>query len=157
MKIVEITRDNWEEALALGVRPEQLHFVAGHSPIVALALAKGYVRPAGLVWVPFGFDVAGRLVGSATLAYEPDAGDNFWLFHVFVDAAEQGKGHGTRALDLLIDLVLERFPECRAIRLTVHPENHGARRLYERRGFRPTGEVLWGEHAFRLELRHDTR
>ena len=37
----------------LSVHPEQQRFIADHEPIAAIALAKAYIRPDGLVWLPY--------------------------------------------------------------------------------------------------------
>ncbi len=46
-----VTRENWEEALSLKVKEQQITFV----PSVAVSLAKVYIKPDGdnIVYVPF--------------------------------------------------------------------------------------------------------
>src|SRR6476660_8806799 len=39
----DITRENWRASLSLTVYPEQQRFVADHTPIAAIALAKAYI------------------------------------------------------------------------------------------------------------------
>ncbi|WP_157841163.1 GNAT family N-acetyltransferase, partial [Streptomyces wadayamensis] len=63
-----------------------------------------------------------------------------WIGGMLVDAAEQGRGVGRAALTLLLD-GLAAAPGCREIRLSVHPGNTAATRLYTALGFRPTGLV----------------
>ncbi len=58
-----VTRDNWRETLQLGVHPSQQRFVADYAPIAAIALAKAFVRPTGLVWVPYAIYADALLVG----------------------------------------------------------------------------------------------
>ncbi len=41
----DITRENWRDALALEVEPDQLRFVSDSPCPVALALAKAYIQP----------------------------------------------------------------------------------------------------------------
>ena len=53
LSIQEVTRENWRTTLGLTVFPEQQRFIADYVPIAAIALAKAYIRPGGLVWVPF--------------------------------------------------------------------------------------------------------
>ena len=57
-----VTAANWRAALALEVHPEQQRFVADYVPIAAIALAKAYVRPGDLVWVPYAIYAAEELV-----------------------------------------------------------------------------------------------
>lgn len=157
--IAAVTRANWRATLALGVAPDQQRFVAEYAPIAALALAKAYIRPGDLVWAPYAFfahesaqaDANGVMVGFAALAYEPESIGAYWLFHFFIDERYQGRGYGRLALERLIAVTLAAHPRCRAIQLTVHPENVRAQRFYTHAGFHPTGDLVDGEPHFRLE------
>jgi len=51
----EVTRENWRATLGLAVFPEQQRFIADSVPIAAIVLAKAYIRPEGLVWIPYAF------------------------------------------------------------------------------------------------------
>lgn len=165
IRVAEVTRANWRAALTLGVAPEQQRFIADYAPIAALALAKAYIRPGGLVWTPYAFyahDIPaaettpdavadGVMVGFVMLAYQPESAVIYWLFHFFIDERYQRRGYGALALAQMLALVRAHHPPCRAIQLTVHPENLSAQRLYTRAGFRATGELLGGEPRYRLE------
>lgn len=152
LSIRPVTRDNWRTALELAVRPEQQQFVADYTPIAAIALAKAYIRPAGLAWEPYVFFVDTEMVGFSELAYEPERLDTCWIFHFFIDYRYQGQGYGKTALRLLLQFVRDHHLSCRAVYLTVHPDNLSARRLYTGAGFRPTGDILDGEPVYRLSL-----
>ena len=152
LSLQEVTRDNWQATLALGVAPEQQRFVADSAPIAAIALAKAYVRPAGLVWVPYAFSCGEAMVGFAELAYQPESTHDYWLFHFFIDQRFQRQGLGARALQLVLRLVRERYAHAQALQLTVHPDNAPAQRLYLRAGFLPTGEVRFDELVYRRTL-----
>jgi RimJ/RimL family protein N-acetyltransferase len=52
-------------------------------------------------------------------------------------------------------MIGEQHPCCRAIQLTVHPENQRAQRLYAGAGFRPVGRVLFGEPVYALDISGD--
>ena len=52
------------------------------------------------------------------------------------------------ALRAALALIAREHPAAREVRLTVHPDNAAARRLYEREGFRVTGEQRDGEDVF---------
>ncbi len=157
-----VTRENWQEALRLAVRPEQQRFVAGYAPIALLGLAKAYVRPGGVSWEPYAIYASGAeesgqeaseaMVGFVELAYAPGSADEYWVFHCFIDARFQGRGYGRAGLTRLIELVAREHLAARTLRLVVHPENTAAQRLYTSAGFRPTGAERWGEPAYRLAL-----
>lgn len=149
----EITRDNWRAALRLSVHPEQQRFVADTTPIAAVALAKAYVRPGGLIWLPYAILADTQMVGLIELAYAPGSADQYWVYHFFIDQAQQRKGYGKAALRAFITLVGTRHPACQRISLAVHPENQRAQQLYTSVGFQPTGAELYGEPVYALALR----
>ena len=150
--IREVTCENWRAALGLSVHPEQQRFVADHTPIAAIALAKAYVQAGGLVWEPYAIYAGAGMVGFVELAYEPSSADHCWVYHFFIDQAQQGKGYGKAGLRALIRLVQERHPACRRINLAVHPENRRAQRLYTSAEFEPTNQELDGEPVYTLSL-----
>ena len=152
MSLKEITRANWREALTLSVTPEQQRFVGDSIPVAAIALAKAYIRPDGLIWVPYAIYADNLLIGLTMLAYEPDSSDQYWIYHFFIDQRYQGKGFGTEALATLTGMIKNSFCTCQVIQLTVHPENVAAQKLYTRGGFAPTGKTLNGEPVYRLKV-----
>jgi len=152
----EITGENWRATLALAVHPEQQRFIADHAPIAAIALAKAYVRPDGMEWLPFAIYADAEMIGLIELAYQLGSADQYWVYHFFIDRSRQGKGYGKAAFLAFIRLIREQHPSCRQLNLTVHPENHRAQRLYIGLGFQPNGRELWGEPVYCLPIgQHD--
>lgn len=47
IELRQVTHENWRDALRLAVRSDQQRFVAEYAPIVAIALAKAYLRHGG--------------------------------------------------------------------------------------------------------------
>ena len=148
----ELSRENWREALQLSVHPEQQRFVAEYEPIALVGLAKAYVRPLGLIWLPYAIYAGYEMIGFLELALEPDSTDQYWMYHFFIDQRFQGQGFGKMALAAFIEQVERDYPECRCISMTVHPDNQAAQRLYKSAGFARTDEELFGELLFRLYL-----
>jgi len=77
-------------------------------------------------------DRAGRVISLAEIT------DDNW--RAVADVAEQGKGVGRAALDATIRLLRGRL-DAREVRLSYHPDNKAAARLYAEAGFRPTGDT----------------
>lgn len=152
ISIREVTGENWRETLTLSVRPEQQRFISDYAPIAAIALAKAYIRPGGTLWTPYAIYAGTTMVGFFALAYKPDANDQYWLFHFFIDQRYQGCGYGKAAMQSLIELVGRAYPRCQTLQLTVHPENMAAQRLYTAAGFRPTGTERWGEPVYQRAM-----
>ncbi|KAB8141210.1 GNAT family N-acetyltransferase [Chloroflexia bacterium SDU3-3] len=148
----EINADNWRATLDLAVHPQQQAFIAGHTPIAALVLAKAYVRPGGLRWVPYAIATDQVFVGMLALAYEPGSSETYWLYHFFIDQRHQGQGYGAAALGALFAHIRREHPLCRRLHLTVHPDNHSAQRLYRRLGFAPAGQQIHGEPHYQRAM-----
>src|SRR6266496_3673228 len=148
-----VSEDNWPATLHLAVHPDQQRFIADHVPIAAIALAKAFIRPGGLVWMPYAIYADRRMVGFIELAYEVNSSARYWVYHFFIDYAQQGKGYGKAALQAFIELVTEQHPHCQQIKLTIHPENRRAQSLYMSVGFRPTGEERDDEPVYTLSVR----
>lgn len=108
------------------------------------------------MWEPYAIYTGSTLVGFLELAYTPGSSDDYWVFHFFVDQRFQGQGYGKAALAALIERMRGAHPDCQTLQLVVHPENHRARQLYTRAGFRATGETRGGEPVYQLALREST-
>ncbi len=153
LSLREVTQENWREALRLAVLSEQQRFIADYVPIASIALAKAYIRPGGLVWVPFAFYVNSTMIGFTELAYDPGSEENYWIFHFFIDHHYQGQGYGKKAIAVLLQFIKDQHAQCRSIQLTVHPENERARHLYTSAGFQPTGTEFSGEPVYKILLK----
>jgi diamine N-acetyltransferase len=151
----EVTRENWRATLELAVFPEQQRFLADYTPIAAIALAKAYIRPAGLVWIPYAFYKNDEMVGFTELAYEPGRLEDYWIFHFFIDHRYQRRGYGKEALHIFIQFIKDSYPQCQAIQLTVHQENEPAKQLYTKAGFLPSESELMGEPVYKLNLMYE--
>ena len=152
LSLREVTRENWRAALQLSVFPEQQRFISEYVPIAAIALAKAYIRPAGLIWTPYAFYAATDMIGFTELAYEPESRENYWLFHFFIDCHCQGQGYGKQALRLFLQFLKDHYTDCESVQLTVHPENVRAQHLYTSAGFETTGAEVEHEPVYKLKF-----
>jgi diamine N-acetyltransferase len=152
MELCEVTRQNWRRTLDLSVTPEQQHFLAGHSPVALVGLAKAHVHDLGYDWTGLLFSREGDAVGFAMVAHDPANAVDQWIFHFFIDSRFQRKGLGYAALGETINHIRTTHPNCRRTYLTVHPENLPAQKLYEKAGFRRTDEERFGEPVYLLSL-----
>jgi diamine N-acetyltransferase len=144
-----IGQHNWRAALEVQVTSNQLQYVAGHQPVALVILAKAYVRPGDLEWEPLAITVGASVVAVVALAHAPSHTE---LLHLAVDARRQGQGVGSAAVELLVAHVIKTRPDAQDVRLTVHPENTRAQRLYRSRGFLPNGESRDGEPVWSLNI-----
>jgi diamine N-acetyltransferase len=130
-----ITKENWLEALSLGVDAAQRRFVAGVEPVAAIALAKAYVRPGGKTLEPYGIYHENTMVGCFNLHYTLGSPHDYWLLHFFIDQRFQGRQFGTQAIVLLAQHLQDHHPLCRRLSLTVHPDNRAAQHFYQKLAF----------------------
>lgn len=127
----------------LTVDESQTDFIASN----ALSLAELAERPE---CVGFAVMAAGQLVGFAMYALDPDDG-NHWIYRLMIDITHQGQGLGRKALAALVE-TMAAIPGCDSIHLGVCPDNTRARAMYQRFGFRETGQIIGGETVLRLDL-----
>jgi len=80
-------------------------------------------------------------------------GNDQMAFGALIEASHQGKGYGRAGVAETIKMILARYPQCRAVRLTCFRANTNAAALYESMGFEPTGEVdsEFGEPNYALK------
>lgn len=127
-----LTADNWREASQLQVAEDQQNYVAPN----LYSIAESRFEPTCVLLAIYADE---KMVGF--LMY--DAAD-YYIVRFMIDARYQGKGYGRAAMLLLLD----QFEQERAhlsASLSFVPGNTAAERLYERVGFRKTGEMHEGE------------
>ncbi|HDR8485263.1 TPA: GNAT family N-acetyltransferase [Bacillus cereus] len=148
VQLKAVTRENWEEALKLQVKENQLKFV----PSVAVSLAKVYIKPDGdnVEYIPFAIYVGDLMVGFVMHAVVRKTSDMYWINGFIIDQKQQGNGYGKAALQESINIIKNTFKSCKEIRLTVHKDNISAKKLYERYSFKSLEQEYDGEQVYRL-------
>ena len=142
-----ITEENFMDAFHLRLAPGQEQFVS--HPIRSLAQAYVYRNQCQ----PFGIYVTGKMVGYVIVIYDYDVPE-YDIWHMMIDASEQGRGYGSEALDRIIAYIRTKpFGDSDRIALTCNKNNTSARKLYERKGFSATGV----EDEDEIELAMDVR
>ena len=142
-RLQPVTRANFSAVIALTVTPEQADFVAPN----VYSVAEAHVEP---TWTPLAIYAGDDLVGFTLFGRDDETG-RWWLMRYMIGAKHQGKGYGTAALRMVIDLMVERHG-CSEIFLDYSAGNVVAERLYARMGFAPTGEMTRGAIEARLSL-----
>ena len=146
-----VTADNWLQAIALRVKPEQASFV----PSVTLSLAKAYIRPDGMIYDPcavYARDL-NVMVGFYSFMYKPHDTRVCYVGGFLIDQQYQDRYYGRAAMADFLDMLPKKFPDCEGVYLTVHSDNLAAESFYSHFGFRKTGLVLDGEDAMALILK----
>lgn len=146
VQLKRITRGNWEEALRLKVREQQCDFV----PSVAVSLAEAYIKLDGdnINYIPFAVYDNEKMIGFIMHAYDETTSNMYWINGFIIDESYQGKGYGKATLREIIHWIVNRFPNCQEVRLTVYRDNEIACNLYKNFGFLPTGDVYGDEDVW---------
>ncbi|SCL24501.1 GNAT family N-acetyltransferase [Micromonospora inyonensis] len=126
----DVDDENWRAVADIAPRDDQRAYVA------ALAARYLLLSTRENVWTSLAVCADDTVVGHVMWGVDDEDGA-YWLGGMLIDAAEQGRGLG-RAVLRTVTAWLAAQPECRVIRLSYHPENTAARRLYESAGFTPT-------------------
>lgn len=128
-----ITEENFIDAFALKLAPEQERFVS--HPVRSLAQAYVYREQCQ----PFGIYEDDRMVGYVMVIYDYDIPE-YDIWHMMIDRTEQGKGYGKAALDRVLDYIKTKpFGSSERVTLTCNKENLRALNLYKSKGFTETG------------------
>lgn len=130
---LKITEDNFIDAFNLRLAPGQEKYVS--HPVRSLAQAYVYRDQCQ----PFGIYADGRMIGYVMVIYDYDVPE-YDIWHMMIDESMQGRGFGAAALDLVIDYIRSKpFGASDRVALTCSKDNPIAQKLYERKGFIPTG------------------
>jgi|TARA_B100000315_G_C14593761_1_gene597466 diamine N-acetyltransferase len=144
----DITGKNVKAILALSVSEDQKKVYPRSN---AYSIAEGHYPPDGdPVWMRAIY--AGEIpIGFLMTSEVPERGVYF-LWRLMIDAGHQGKGYGSRAVELLIERI-KASPNAKELMTShlVHDGNAGG--FYQNLGFEYTGEVLDGDdHVMRMEF-----
>lgn len=143
LRLVDLTKHNWEQVAALSVAPGQEHFVATNLKTIA----ETQFEPSAVRKVIMKGDTP---IGLAVYAADPDDNE-LWLWRFMIAGSEQGKGYGRAVLEMLIK-EWRAIPGCKRVFVGYKPENTVAERLYASVGFVPDRMAEWGEQIARLDL-----
>jgi diamine N-acetyltransferase len=128
--------DDWRQVADVAPQDGQRRFVP------ALAARYLLLSDRDGVWTSLAVYADDQVVGHVMWAVDDDG--SHWIGGVVVDAPEQGAGVG-RALTRTLIAWFASLPARPTVRLSYHPDNHAAGRLYRALGFTPTGEIQDGE------------
>jgi len=84
-----------------------------------------------------------RMIGFLVYGLDPDDGRH-WLITFMIDERYQGMGYGKQAMAAFLDYFKAHYDADRIV-LGHRPDNAAAAALYEKAGFRETGEIIGGE------------
>ncbi|WP_368074942.1 GNAT family N-acetyltransferase [uncultured Clostridium sp.] len=125
---------NFIECFNLSFGEGQDRFVS--HPIRSLAQAYVYYNQC----TPFGIYSNDTIVGYVMVIYDYDE-ETYNIWHMMIDEKYQGKGYGSIAINLCIDYIKSKpFGSSNDVILTCNIDNSIAIHIYEKIGFKDTGE-----------------
>jgi diamine N-acetyltransferase len=143
VELREVTGETVRAICRLTVAPHQESFVAPN----AVSIAEAYFHPTAWFRAIY---ADGEPVGFLML--DDDAATPLYtLWRLMIAEQFQGRGYGTRAIELLIDYVRSR-PGATTLMTSWVPGERGPAEFYRKLGFEPTGEIDEGEVVGRLAL-----
>ncbi|MEO3948043.1 GNAT family N-acetyltransferase [Gorillibacterium sp. CAU 1737] len=148
MNLIEITKENWVKVVLLTTNENGSHtlgeeFVASN----AYSLVQSAFEPG---WTTKAIEQDGTLIGFAMYGWCEER-SCYELCRFMLDRKAQGQGYGKQALSLIVQEMKQQFG-CEKIYLSIDPENHRGKHVYEQFGFVPTGDVWDDEEVFCLPL-----
>lgn len=161
MKLVDITKDNWEDVIFLSTN-ETITVKGSGEPYEAKgmpSLCEEYVASNALSivqsvyengWVIKAIEHEGELIGFTMFGFDEEE-DFYELCRIMIAKEHQNKGYGTEAIKMIIEEMKKRFG-CKEIYLSTDPQNARGIHVYEKVGFRATGEIVDNEALFKLTL-----
>jgi len=135
--------NNYRDILKLKVRPDQEQFVASNA--VSLAQASFHTE----AWTRGIY--AGQLAVGFVMLEIDEVKPDFYLWRFMIDADQQGKGYGRKAMEAIIEVVKD-FPAASEFTLSYVPQAGNPMPFYAKLGFEETGEMEEGECIMRLEF-----
>ena len=135
IRLAEVTEDNWMEVASLSVRDSQKGFLA---PALGI-LARGYVyrNCNGRVYA---IENDGTVIGAALVREFTDEPLGYDLQQFMIDQRYQGKGYGSKALELILD-ELRKEAHYDHVEVCVKKNDVKAIRLYEKHGFKDSAYI----------------
>ncbi|WP_422752808.1 GNAT family N-acetyltransferase [Micromonospora sp. WMMD708] len=124
--------DNWRAVADLAPRDDQRGWVP------ALAARYLVLTSRSEVWTSLAVHADETVAGHVMWGVDDDG--SRWIGGMLIDAAEQGRGVGRAAVRTLAAWLGGPDGE-HPVRLSYHPDNMAAARLYTSLGFTPTGAV----------------
>ncbi len=141
--LVEISAENLRAVMDLEVKPQQQSYVAPNSVSIAQHCfdQESWMRAIYAGPAPVGF----------VLLSERPSPPRYYLWRYMIAGDQQGRGYGTRALDLVVEHV-RTLPSATELFLSYQSGPEGPRDFYAKYGFVETGVEHEGELEMRLVL-----
>lgn len=142
----KVDESNFIDCFNLNLGGGQEKFVS--HPIRSLAQAYVYYNQC----TPFAIYKDNTVIGYVMVIYDYDE-ETYNIWHMMIDEKYQGRGYGTEAVALCIDYIKSKpFGKSNEIILTCSMNNSHGIHIYEKLGFKDTGERDEDEIVMKLVI-----
>ena len=161
MRLIDITKENWEDVIFLSTN-ETITVKGSGEPYEAKgmpSLCEEFVASNALSivqsvyengWIIKAIEHDGELIGFTMFGWNEEE-EFYELCRIMIDRTMQNKGYGTRAILLILEEMKSRFG-CKEVYLSTDPENVRGKHVYEKVGFRSEHKMLDDEELFKITL-----
>lgn len=141
----EITEENFEDIISMK-RPQEEQFVASN----AISLAQAWLYRKNEDVYPFAIYDDDKPVGFMML--DEDLEERcLTIWRILFPEEHTKKGYGTKAISMIIEMA-RKSGKYDFMTIDYAPNNKIAEHVYQKFGFRPTGEISNGEIVMKLNL-----
>lgn len=141
----EITEENFEDIISMK-RPQEEQFVASN----AISLAQAWLYRKNEDVYPFAIYDDDKPVGFMML--DEDLEERcLTIWRILFPKEHTKKGYGTKAISMIIEMA-RKSGKYDFMTIDYAPNNKIAEHVYQKLGFRPTGEISNGEIVMKLNL-----
>ena len=161
MRLIDITKENWEDVIFLSTN-ETITVKGSGEPYEAKgmpSLCEEFVASNALSivqsvyedgWIIKAIENDGELIGFTMFGWNEEE-EFYELCRIMIDRTMQNKGYGTQAILLILEEMKSRFG-CKEVYLSTDPENVRGKHVYEKVGFRSEHKMLDDEELFKITL-----
>lgn len=132
IRLVDVTKKNWDDICALYPGKDGRMFVASNSYSIAQSVYEDG-------WVIKGISLGDELIGFTMYGFSEEL-NAYEICRFMLDERYQLKGYGSKALRVIIDEMFKAY-HCDRLYLSTSPDNARGQHVYTRAGFKPTGET----------------
>lgn len=133
-----VDKDNFHAVIELEMHEDQMGFVEDN----LFSLAECTVEESFVTKAVYNDD---ELVGFILYYFVEADPDYVFLHRIMIDKSKQGQGLGRETLEAAMILFKKEFPSIGCVELIHYPDNERGAAVYEKAGFKLTGDVYKSE------------
>lgn len=135
LTIRPVTDANWRAIVELRPLPHQSDWISSNAESLLEAIYEPKFN-----WLVYGLYADAYPIGFAMIGAYNEERKYIWLDRFMIDGQFQGRGYGKKFLGKILEFI-ESHWTVNDIVLSIEKDNHDAKILYEKFGFKDTGRI----------------